>query len=261
MQETRVEGWCPTRNTLGSLCRWTQPPRSKCWQREIREKESARQLRLQDDSLRYSVEAIPAAEARPFILRYEWLGTMGRSAAIYGARDSGGELAAVACFGWPASPQSRDICGQGYRDQAVCLERGACSSWAHPHAGSWFISRAVREASRDHGWVIFYAYSDEEAGEIGTIYQACNWIYLGQGVGRSPGRKPEDFRRPDGSVVSSRTLRHHGLKKQEALDLGWQVVEREPKHKYVHFEGCRRTKRELLSALRYPPQAYPKRDR
>ena len=31
-------------------------------------------------------------------------------------------------------------------------------------------------------------YSDPRDGEIGTVYQACNWIYLGEGVGRCKGR-------------------------------------------------------------------------
>ena len=234
--------------------------RAKCYQREIREREAAAILRPQDRAIAYSVEEIPVAEAREFILRYEWLGTMGRSAAVYGARDVSGELAAVACFGWPGSPQSRDICGREYRDRAVCLERGACAPWAHRHTGSWFVSQAVKRAHKDRGWTIFYAYSDEEAGEIGTIYQAGSWLYLGQGIGRSPGRKREDWMRPDGVTVSSRTLRHRGMKKKDALELGWTLVYREPKHKYVRFEGSRSAKKNLLSVLRYPPQPYPKRD-
>jgi hypothetical protein len=80
-----------------------------------------------------SVEAISRDEAEPFILRYEWLGTLGRGAsAIYGMRSSEGELIGVACFGLPGSIQSRDICGQHNRHLAICLERGACSHHAPP---------------------------------------------------------------------------------------------------------------------------------
>ena len=67
---------------------------------------------------------------------------------------------------WPGSAQSRDICGQHNRDLAVCLERGACSHLAPPNAASFLISRSVTLAAADHGWRIFYAYADMEAGEI-----------------------------------------------------------------------------------------------
>jgi hypothetical protein len=132
------------------------------------------------------VEAIPRAEAREVILRYEWLGTMGSaSTATYGLRAPAGELLGVSVFGWNSSVQARDICGREHRELAVSLERGACVHYAPPHAASFLISRAVKLATADHGWRIFYAYADPAAGEIGTVYQACNWLYLGQGVGRS----------------------------------------------------------------------------
>ena len=45
------------------------------------------------------------------------------------------------------------------------------------------ISNACKLAAKEFGWRIFYAYADPTAGEIGTVYQACNWLYLGIGAG------------------------------------------------------------------------------
>lgn len=209
------------------------------------------------------VEAISRAEAEPFILRHEWLGTMSRgSRASYGLRAPSGELIGAAVFGWPGAIQSRDICGQQHRHLAVCLERGACSHLAPPNAASFLISRATRLAARDHGWRIFYAYADPEAGEIGTVYQACNWLYIGQGIGRGPRNLVrEDWMIPaeDNRVISSRTLWDRRITETQARERGWIPVCRHPKHKYVHFEGSRTERRRLLAELRYPPQPYPKR--
>jgi hypothetical protein len=195
------------------------------------------------------------------------LGTTGRnSTATYGLRAPDGELIGAAVFGWPGAIQSRDICGQQHRSLAVCLERGACNHPAPPNAASFLISRAVRLAARDYGWRIFYAYADPEAGEIGTVYQACNWLYLGQGVGRGKNRGEKSSLRQDwmipeegNRVISSRTLCHRGVLIREARERGWIPVYKHPKHKYVHFEGSHAERRRLLEQLRYPPQPYPKR--
>jgi hypothetical protein len=204
------------------------------------------------------VRAITKREAESIILKYEWLGTMGRGVATYGL-DSPMGLLGAAVFGWPSAIESRDICGRENRSLAVCLERGACVHYAPSNASSFLIANAVRLAAQDHDWRIFYAYADPEAGEIGTVYQACNWLYIGQGVGRTPGRLRQDWRLPDGKIVSGRTLRHRGMKSADAKAAGWTLVYRHPKHKYVHLEGSRRERAELMAALRYPVLPYPKR--
>lgn len=229
------------------------------YQRAIRDIEARNEPRVVLQNLDgCSVQRISTPEARRLILRYEWLRTMGRAVACYGLRGPDGVLLGATCFGWPAGIESRDICGREHRGTAICLERGACVHWAPSNAASFLIRHAVRLAHRDYGWEIFYAYADEDAGEIGTVYQASNWKYIGQGVGRTPGRFREDFRAPDGKILSSRTLRHRGLTKKQVLADGWEVVCRPPKHKYVWFEGRRH--RFLERSCRYPFLPYPKRE-
>ncbi len=158
-------------------------------QRVIREQHAEREPRPQIVGLAgCTVETITRTDAESVILKYEWLGTMGRGVATYGLRSPERELLGVAVFGWPSSVESRDICGKSRRELAICLERGACVHFAPKNAASYLITHAVKKAAADHGWRIFYAYADPEAGEIGTVYQACNWLYIGQGVGRTPGR-------------------------------------------------------------------------
>jgi hypothetical protein len=245
------------------------PPISpKAWQRIIRERHQDEDDRPALTSTQGCwVEAISREEAEPFILRYEWLGTMGVSTtATYGMYAPGGELIGVSCFGFPGSPQSRDICGADNRNLAVCLERGACSHRAPPNGASFLISRSVKLAAQDRGWRIFYAYADPQAGEIGTVYQACNWLYIGQGVGRSRNKGKfslrQDWMIPEegNKVISSRTLRNRGILIRQAREMGWIPVYRHPKHKYVHLEGTRTERRQLLAQLRYPVQPYPKRE-
>ena len=118
-------------------------------QRRIREQEAARDPRPAMATLEgCTVEQIAYAEAKALIIRYEWLRTMPTvTRACYGLRTPSGELAGVAVFAAGPAPESGDLCGREHRDRAICLARGACVHWAHPHAASFLISRACKLAA------------------------------------------------------------------------------------------------------------------
>lgn len=206
----------------------------------------------------FYVKEISKEKAKEIILKYEWLGTMGRAFACYGLFKND-EIHGAINFGLPASPESRNICGKELENNAICLERVACTHLTPKNSASFFIKRAIKLANKKYGWEIFYAYSDEEAGEIGTIYQACNWYYIGQGVGRRPGRKREYFLSPSGELVSERTLRRRYLKKSVILKCGWKLIKKLPKHKYIWFEGSKKRKKQLKQLCRYNFLDYPKK--
>lgn len=301
----------------------------QCHQRTIRDEEARKDPRAVLPNLDGAfVQRITSKQAKPIILRYEWLGTMGRTKLCYGLFTNDKSLIGVALFGWPGGVQSRDICGKEYRGQAICLERGACVHWAPKNAPSFLIRHATRAAYRDSKearlkvlrpylkaawekdkaklsssvwpyhkpelelpddlelppvWRIFYAYADEEAGEIGFVYQVCGWYYIGQGVGRTPGRPREYFLPPgkDPNVrknwLTSRALRHKeerksklkikdestGGKIDDPIKDYWRVKTGPAKHKYVCFEGGSVEKKELENLCRYPLKdhhGYPKKE-
>jgi hypothetical protein len=252
--------------------------RDKCYQREVAEREAALDPRPRDTGpIDYTVEGIGRDEADAFIRRYEWLGTPGHPLARYCARDFVGDVAAVALFG-RAHVQSAGLCralnpkslsddDRAYLRTVACLERGATAHWAHKHTASWFIPRALAMASADHGWKTFYAYSDPDAGEVGTVYQACGWKYLGIGPGRGPraGKTQArwQMRQNGGPWISDRSFYERtGLGVADArrgVD-GWEWREVPAKGKYVQFVGDKHSRREMLRALRYPVLPYPKWD-
>lgn len=207
--------------------------------------------------------------AKKVILEYEWLGTMGLGMYCYGIffEDI---LGGVVCFGLPAGKTSGDICGVENRDKAICLERGACVHWAHPHSASKLISYAVNDMAKNTKYRIFFAYSDDSAGEIGTVYQACNWYYLGR---MASGGSQNKLVTPDGELRSSRHIREYASKyvaypvtndtegRKILLENGWSNKKTKPKCKYVIFKGDKREVRDLKRACRYSFKEYPKRKR
>ena len=72
----------------------------------------------------------------------------------------------------------------GYSGRIIALQRGACAHWAHPHAASKLIRASMRLLPERYAVVT--ATVDAMAGEIGTIYQAAGFDYVGV---MHPGRR------------------------------------------------------------------------
>jgi hypothetical protein len=240
-------------------------------QRRIRDAQSGDGHSVPADFSTASVREVSIAEARAIILRYEWLGNLGQARRHFGLY-FGDELAGVECFGTTAgSNTAASVCGPEHADKVLTIVRGACVHWAHPHSASYLISRACQTLSKE-GKFIFVAYSDEDAGEVGTVYQASNWFYCGT---TSPNGSL--LRAPDGSLRDERCIsqfaRMRSTEKEfffrkpsrkEVIErmkqCGFEFVQRTSKHRYVGIYGDKKTRRELCEALRWTVLPYPKRE-
>ena len=171
----------------------------KCHQRVIQEQHRDDHP-IPEDFSTASVREIPYQQAKEFILKYEWLGNMGTTVRAFGLF-FGDELAAVECFGHPGSEPIKEICGKEHADKVYWLARGARTHWAHPHSSSFLVNRTCRMMGQP--WKtsdgrdmpakhVFLATADTDAGEIGTVYQASNWFYLGKASSDRMFKKPND---------------------------------------------------------------------
>ena len=228
-------------------------------QRIIREAEALREPRPIVASLEgYEVGVITKQDAEKIILRYEWLGAIGRASLFAGLYSPVGEIHGAACFGWGPSGPIRKLIGE----PALCLERGACVHYAPRNAASFLITYACRLMETLTGTAIFFAYGDPEAGEYGGVYQAANWVYLGQGLDGKAGRSKRSFVLAPGLDPSNpanwrttRELRRDGrrLGFAEAREQGWIIAKREAKHVYAtHVGRERKAWRRTMPTLAYP---------
>lgn len=235
--------------------------------RELKEKEYRSIAPTTCDISQAVCKKITRKEAEKIILEYEWLGTMGRCMYCYGIYFND-ILAGAVCFGNGASITAGDMFGKHNADKAICLERGACTWWAHPHSASKLISYAVNDMAKTTKYRIFYAYSDDSAGEIGTVYQACNWLYLGRSAS---GGSQNKLVTPDGVLRDSRHIISYAKKyteeeipnrtiaRQILLDNGWTNKKTKPKCKYVIVKGSKSEVRKIMKDLCKPTYPYPKR--
>lgn len=161
-------------------------------------------------------------EAKYIIEEYEWLGTMPTGGFLNVGLYIDGVLAGVECF-------NNVKAGSYYsylNEPATLLARGACVHWAPKWANSFLVSKALKELEKYYDGEPRYviAYSDWEAGEIGTIYQATNWTYVGH-------KNRPEWRSPDGKRYDPAYHRLVALKKdpeyEEKKKVNPDIVKRE----------------------------------
>lgn len=158
-------------------------------------------------------------EATEFIKRYEWLGTVGSYPTHWFKATYRGILGGVIIMGMPNSFSK--LLGDKTKDIERLIARGASASWTPKNLGSNFLMWCIKWMVKNTQYRLFTAYSDPQAKELGTIYQALNFYYLGKNSGASV-RCINPYN-PD-KIITDRAFRARSFYKRYAKDLGiaWQ---------------------------------------
>ena len=199
---------------------------------------------------------IDKKEAEQIILQYEWLGTMPPViTGCYGMKLDG-HLAGALVFAFKPGMNLKGSKNSVIPVDAHYLARGACVHWAHPHSASWFIAKVCNTFLAPCTVV---AYSDPAAGEVGTIYQALGWHYIGAGKGGPTGYLV------DGELIQTRKLVRdgHGGRGINAVRSAFpdakKITPVPRKARYIGVYGNKRYKKQATKKLLPFIRPYPKR--
>lgn len=245
------------------------------WQRQLRDRFAREGLPagLRESDLvlkRAKVRPVSRAVAEQIILKYEWLGTMAPTGLHFGIF-FGLYCGGVTCISTGAGSGGTNIHTPFgvERNEIATLARGACVHWAPPGTNSKLVSWTTRLArSSDSRLKLLIAYADTDAGEIGTIYQACNWHYIGKGSQTRQWVSPEgrvmDQKLPSNVQASRNNSKIPGYDQVHRQDViaalrsaGWREQVSNPKHRYVALLDKDDTAlRARLDSMSFP---YPKR--
>lgn len=205
--------------------------------------------------------------AKEFIEKWEWLGSLGVMKFAYGLyfpykSGIGGKLGCVECFSKTTTWQAEvSICGEKYRDKVILLSRGAAANWCPPNANSYTIAQVLKAVERDTPYRIVLAYADRRAGEVGTIYQSLNFLFIGLGA-TGYDNVPANLVDTSDMAFHTRGLPKELKSERRLKEAGMEVlkVPRANKCRYITFLGSRKERKELLAALRWKSLEYPKRE-
>jgi hypothetical protein len=256
----------------------------KAWQRTIREQRAELDLDadlfgrwwegLDVDIKKAVVREVDIPTARGIIETYEWMKCMPAVVWYCFGIYFDGHLGGVVCYGPEYSENlgkvarrtgrsGADWSKYGFEDRMILLSRGACTHWAHPHAGSKLIRQSMKMLPSR--FAVVTCTTDPNAGEIGTIYQACGFDYVGSMRESNPNVKfkPKDRHawRIDGKIVGSRAMRQRiGSTRWEDIVKAYptaQPIMEYSKHRYFAFRGP--DAKNLRANIAHMIKPYPKR--
>ena len=202
------------------------------------------------------VREISSAEAKPIIEQYEWLKTMPAIVHHCFGIYFDGAIAGVVVYGVEYAENLKVWDKYGYTGKIICLARGACLPWAHEHTASKLIRTSMRMLPEKYKVVT--ATVDRTADEVGIIYQACGFDFVGV---MSKGGNRASIIGPDGKHKSSRdAYRIWGTRSIEKLeDMGLTVSSVPRKGRYFAWRGSKKERKELRARIEHLIKPYPKR--
>ncbi len=263
-----------------------------CWQYDIRVKNLQEDLdmfgltqkyvdslRVPDFDFKNITDKAEQKKLKAFIERHEWLGNLSQYTTHWFACYHNDIIAGVILFNMPNAFSK--ILGEDTKELERLISRGACISWSPKNLASSFLMWSIKHMVNNTKYRLFTAYSDPTAKELGTIYQACNFYYMGQNSGTTT-RYINPY---TGKVVSDRYFRQKTAYRKYAGELGieWQKdwnhntgmnwdnipddIEKQlrdyskfkqstsqsismpPKHKYAYVLGINKTETKMLKKI------------
>ena len=275
-----------------------------CWQYDVRVNNYDEDLAVSGFTREY-VEALRVPDFRfvqvddkkerqrmgAFIKRHEWLGNLSQFTTHWFACYHKDVMAGVILFNVPNTFSK--MLGDNTPHLERLISRGACISWSPKNLASSFLMWCINWMVHNTTYRLFTAYSDPTAKEIGTIYQACNFYYMGQTSGTI-----RRYISPwTGKIVSDRYFRQKTVYRKLCAEIGieWKMewmrktgmnwhlipddiearmraqsklkqsqaklIEMPPKHKYAYVLGVNKKETSKLRKLfeeRNKTYPYPK---
>lgn len=159
------------------------------------------------------------SDATEFIKRYEWLGTIGSYPTHWFGAYYNGILGGVIIMGMPNAFSK--MLGENTKNIERLIARGASASWCPMNLGSKFLMWCIKWMVNNTKYRLFTCYSDPQAKEKGSIYQALNFYYLGRKSGTTV-RCINPYNKD--KIVTDRAFRARSFYKRYAKDLHieWQ---------------------------------------
>lgn len=203
------------------------------------------------------VKEIDFVTAKKMIEEYEWLGCMPAFVwycyGIYFDGNCGG-----VCVFSPDYAENTGVWDKyDYTGKLVLLSRGVCVHWTPKNTGSKMIMEAIKMLPDKYK--IVTCTIDRLAGEIGTIYQSCNFNYVG--VMREG--KTRTAYKIDGKIYGTRALRAKiGTEKKEDVLKHFpnaEYCEQLSKERYFYFRGKKHEQKYYKSKIEHLIKPYPKR--
>lgn len=199
-----------------------------------------------------TVGPVAGSDVREFAKRYHYTG-VGNNINWRWGLWHGPVLHGVVTYNLP----TRSLCGavfgpdQGF-DKVWHMGRLILSEESPRNSESRLIGGSLRAIEREHPhvWAVL-TYAATEVGHIGTVYQATNALYTGEGGDATY------YTDRDGNRRGTHLDGYH-VNAERAEVMGWIQHRGGVKHRYVYILGSKTQRRQRRALLKLPVLPYPK---
>ena len=198
----------------------------------------------------YRIKPIPNRSAMRIVVERHYLHRKAPCSNAWGLVDRAGEIQGVVCYGTPSSASLRSgIAGPEHAGNVLELTRLWVDDEVPRNGESYLIGNTLRLNPKE----IIVSYAEISAGHYGAIYQATNFLYTGLSAKRT------DYH-VEGIAKHGQTWGDQFTSAELRATFGdrFSLKPRGRKHRYVFINARGRRRKELIAALRYPIEPYPK---
>jgi hypothetical protein len=227
---------------------------TKAHQRTIRERHTGGEPDTESNIATAEVRPVSLTVAKGIIEKHEYLGTMPAVARWAFGIFFGERLGGIVVYGDEYCENLGNWHRFGFTGKIIGLLRGCCLPWAHKHSASKLIRKSM--ALLPERYKVVTATCCAAAGEVGTVYQAAGFDFVGQMK-----RGTRALIHYAGKIISERQAKQRfgteGRRKLAALGIRSYRVPR--RTRYFAFRGNRREQQALRAAIAARIKPYPKR--
>ena len=200
------------------------------------------------------VRAISAKEAKPWLLNRHYAKRLCPISYAFGAYLER-RLVGIVTYGTPASsPLRTGVCGNEWADKVLELNRLCCEN--DRNIASQLVGRSLRLLPKPS---VVVSYADTAQGHVGYVYQATNFLYTGLSAKRTDW-KIRGREHLHGTTIAdeSRGQENRAQWMREKYGDDFYLQDRPRKHRYIYACGSKAQRKQILDALRYKVESYPK---
>ena len=201
-----------------------------------------------------TVTAIASKETKPWLLHRHYARRMCPISYAFGAYLEG-KLVGIVTYGTPASsPLRTGVCGNEWADKVLELNRLCCDN--NRNIASQLVGRSLRLLPKPS---VVVSYADTAQGHVGYVYQATNFLYTGLSAKRTDWRVRGKEHLHGATIADeSRGQPNRAQWMRDKYGDDFYLQDRPRKHRYVYACGSKSERKQILKALQYKVEPYPK---
>lgn len=197
----------------------------------------------------YYIEQIDNSIAIKVVIEHHYLHRRPPAIISYGLFERASKkLVGVIIYGNPTSPSAvTSLFIKPENINVYELNRLWIQDNTPKNSESYFISNTMKLLNRE----VILSFSDPSHGHNGTIYQACNFLYLGIT------KKNKDLKIKNKEHLSSNNANIKEYQEKYGAENVY-YADREQKHRYVYLNCNEKRKKELIANFKFNQLPYPK---